>query len=126
MNTRTSDPRDIADASMRHTASRARRVKRTVDHGPPRSPRSLPSEGVRPATTVRLVIAAALVSAASLVVVTTTRHDDAARGTTALAATPRADHAPGRDAIDHGAIAPDAPSAGDAETVEASIAAYER
>lgn len=122
MNSSTSNPRDIAEEARRLTASRARRAERRVDHGP---------TPARPAHTVRLVIVAALVSAVSLVIVTT-RPDDVARATTALAATPRADTAPhvetttGRGGIDHGAIASDAPSAGDAETVEASIAAYER
>jgi hypothetical protein len=124
MNTRTSDPRDLADASLWPRPSRARRVtRRRVDPKPPPA---------RPAYTVRLVIIAALVSAVSLVIVTTTRHDDASHAPMAFAAAPQADRtpqagkAPGPDGIDHGAIAPDAPSASDAETVESSIAAYER
>jgi hypothetical protein len=135
MNSRTSNPRDIADQARRLTASRARRVERTTD------PRAPPPIGQ--VHTVRLVIGAALVSAVSLVVVTTW-HDDAARGVAARAtaqqartapqvnatpqahAAPQAGTAPSRTVIDHGAITPDAPSAGDAETVEASIAAYER
>lgn len=122
MNSRTSNPRDIADEARRLTASRARRIDRTVDRGPPPA---------RPVHTVRLVIVAALVSALSLVVVTTW-HETAARGAAADTATPRAvamptaDATPSRDVIDHGAIAPDAASVSDAETVEASIAAYER
>jgi hypothetical protein len=124
MNTRTSNPRDLADEARRLTASRVRRAEPAADLGPPPT---------RAAHTLRLVIVAMVVSAVSLVVVTT-RHDDAARATTAIAAAapqvdgmPQADKPAGRPhAIDHGAIAPDAPSAGDAETVEASIAAYER
>ena len=140
MNARTSDPRDLLDDSIWFSTSRARRLEHAKESmaATPRSPRAVsvePRHGgratTRPAHNLLVVVIAALVSVASLAVVAAWQ-DDAARDAAAVAAVPAA-AAPsaaattaGHAGIDHGSIAPDAAAVGDAETVEASIAAYER
>ncbi len=123
MNSRTSNSLDLADEGRRMTGSRARRVDRPAITKPQTS---------RHGDTVRFMAVAALVSLASVGIVAMMQEEAprsaAATAATAAEVTATKNAAPMfvPAAIDHGTIAPDAPSAGDAETVEASIAAYER
>ncbi len=120
MNSHTSNPLDLADEGRRMTGSRARRVDR---------PANTKSLAARKSSTVWFVAIAALVSLASVGIVAMVQ-EEMPRSKAAAVATTEAtkDNAPAfiPAAIDHGVIAPDAPSAGEAETVEASIGAYER
>ena len=121
MNTQMLDLFDVADPS-RH---RAQLPVRHVDRTPHRQPRP-----ARSAKTVSVVIVAALVSATSLIAVTALNDEAPRAAGAATGATPQAASTPAIApivvTIDHSVIASDATSPSDAETVGASIAAYER
>ncbi len=118
MNSLTIDPPGVADDARRPDAPRPRRI----DSG--RSDLDATARAGH-GSAIRLMVVATLVSVISLGFVTALQ-DTAPLAAATAGATPQPATPSGLAGVDHDDIAPDAISVGDTQTVESSIAAYER